>query len=136
MTGNNPVNHSHLECDTVDSSRSSLAFRMKLLPPSSRFKRKSSNRQAEVPYGLFSRYVFEPYFYRSALYACCLPLAGFLAYISTLKMEAVRSSETLENIYRTTRRNIREDSAACRPLLSNDCKQHPLLGNRFLTRTH
>jgi hypothetical protein len=43
------------------------------------------------------------------LLAACL-LTVTLAYSSTLKMEAVRSSEGSENFYRTTPRQIPEDS--------------------------
>jgi hypothetical protein len=44
----------------------------------------------------------------SPLLATCL-LAGLLNYSSTLKMEAIRSSETSGAIQRTTRRHIPED---------------------------
>jgi hypothetical protein len=40
-------------------------------------------------------------------------VATFLAYFSTLKMEAVRSSETSVNFYQTTRHYIPEDSTPC-----------------------
>jgi hypothetical protein len=44
----------------------------------------------------------------TVLLATCL-LAGLLNYSSTLKMEAIRSSETLGTTLRTTRRHIPED---------------------------
>jgi hypothetical protein len=39
----------------------------------------------------------------------CLSLIGFLAYPYTLKMDAIFSSETLVNFYRTSQRHTSED---------------------------
>jgi hypothetical protein len=47
-------------------------------------------------------------FWDMTLLATCL-LAGLLNYSSTLKMEAIRSSETSGATQRTTRRHIPED---------------------------
>jgi hypothetical protein len=45
-----------------------------------------------------------------AVLASCVMLVSCLAYSLTLKMEAVLSSETAMDFYRTTRRYIPEDS--------------------------
>jgi hypothetical protein len=46
---------------------------------------------------------------RSALLAICFMLVSWLAYLSTLKLEAARSAEEMVGSHRTTRRYIPED---------------------------
>jgi hypothetical protein len=45
------------------------------------------------------------------LLAACVLLFSYFAYSSTLKMEAVSSSENCINFYRTTRRYVSEDAS-------------------------
>jgi hypothetical protein len=55
------------------------------------------------------------------LLAACILLVAFLAYFSTLKMDAIFSSEMSVNFYYTTGRHIPEDSIlhSHRPELSD-----------------
>jgi hypothetical protein len=63
-----------------------------------------------VKYPVLQRGVYNDYCVRcfSILKQICL-LAGLLNYSSTLKMEAIRSSETSGTTQRTTRRHIPEE---------------------------
>jgi hypothetical protein len=50
---------------------------------------------------------------RTSMLTCSLPHAGRLACFSTLKMNAIHSSGSSVNFYRTTRINIPENSRPC-----------------------
>jgi hypothetical protein len=67
------------------------------------------------------------YVVMKCLFAACFALVSCLAYSSTLKMEAICSSETSVGFHGTTRRYIPEDGTAhsdrCGNLRCNNCNE-------------